>query len=159
MEQESLGKCKTRHKLELKAWEKSKIALVKAAKKDKIKLQEIEVQEKTLLERHRDELKKYDDQSREEKEGKDEIPVDDKAELARAKAQKKRDKRAQKEEERWEKNDGSKFEEASQNSAGQVELRQIQRKLDARHLKIKDVRVLAVGFFVCVHVFLLKGCC
>ena len=141
--EESLGKCKTRHKLELKAWEKNKISLTKQAKKDKTKLGEIEKQEQELLERHKQELAKYeetnsssvkdDGKGEEEEEGK-------KVEALRMKAQKKKDKRAAKEEERMKKADSTAYDLASKNSAGEVEKRKIAEKVAKHGKKIKEVQ-------------------
>lgn len=137
--EESLGKCKTRHKLELKAWEKSKIALIKAAKKDKAKLADIENQEKTLLDRHKEELAKYGEQEAPPKtKGEDEEKA--LADAAnRARAQKKKDKREAKEEERMRKADSTKYDEETKNSAGEQEKRKIEEKLSKRGLSIKEV--------------------
>ncbi len=140
MEGESLGKTKTRHKLELKSWEKEKVALVKTAKKRPEELEKVRQREEALLRRHAEELAKT-------KEAQDGLPKEqlqhggDKAEEERARRRlaKQRDKKEKKQEARWAKEDGAAYEVASAQSPGEQERAAIAKRLRLRRLEIVEV--------------------
>ncbi len=157
MEGESLGRLKTRHKLERKAWDKEKMALTKAAKKNAQALSDIVARETALLQRHAAELATREQESEgeekktEEKMDVTEAAVEDKKkqEDRKKKAADKREKREAKEAARA---DATRYEASAKNSVAAEEYAIIAQLL--RKINLQIVEVAADGwclFAACGH--------